>query len=47
VRDLQRVKAINPNASTVIYFNMVLDFPQYKVRKMPSRPRSWANFSLF
>ena len=29
VSDLRRVKAINPNASTVIYFNMVLDFPQY------------------
>ena len=29
--DLRRVKAISPNTTRVVYFNMVLDFPQYKL----------------
>ena len=42
VSDLQRVKAINPNASTVIYFNMVLDFPQYKLHQDMLANPHWA-----
>ena len=40
--DLQRVKALNPNATTVIYFNMVLDFPQYKLHQELLANPSWA-----
>jgi hypothetical protein len=39
ISDLGRVKALNPNATTVIYFNMVLDFPQYRLhREMVAHP---------
>ena len=40
--DLQRVKAINPNTTTVIYFNMVLDFPQYKLHQQMLANPHWA-----
>ena len=42
VADLQRVKAINPNASTVMYFNMVLDFPQYELHHQMLANPHWA-----
>ena len=42
VADLQRVKAINPNASTVMYFNMVLDFPQYELHHQMLAHPHWA-----
>ena len=31
---LKQVKAINPNISTIFYYNSVLDFPQYKLHGM-------------
>ena len=31
---LKQVKAINPNTSTIFYYNSVLDFPQYQLHGM-------------
>ena len=31
---LKQVKSVNPNASTIFYYNSVLDFPQYKLHGM-------------
>ena len=42
ITDLQRVKAINPNVSTVMYFNMVLDFPQYELHHQMLANPHWA-----
>ena len=33
VDTLRRVKAIDPNISTIFYYNSVLDFPQYDLAK--------------
>ena len=40
--DLARVKALNPHAITVLYFNVVLDFPQYRLHHdLQAHPGSW------
>ena len=42
IADLQRVKAISPNTTTVMYFNMVLDFPQYELHQQMLANPHWA-----
>ena len=40
VNVLKGVKAINPNVSTIFYYNSVLDFPQYDLAKtMAAKPQ--------
>lgn len=42
VADLRRIKAINPNTTTVLYFNLVLDFPQYRLHfELVADPTVW------
>jgi hypothetical protein len=42
VRQLQRVKAIDPNISTIFYYNSVLDWPFYQLHdKFHQRPDLW------
>jgi len=37
---LRRVKEVNPNVSTIFYYNSVLDFPQYKLHAIVAKDES-------
>eukprot|EP00040_Diaphanoeca_grandis_P032714 m.198979 g.198979 ORF g.198979 m.198979 type:complete len:408 (+) comp32715_c0_seq5:211-1434(+) len=41
VDDLQRIKLKNPNTTTIIYFNLVLDFPQYRLHQEMMAKKDW------
>ena len=41
VQALKAVKSINPNVTGIFYYNMVLDFPQYRLHQEFSKNESW------
>ena len=41
VQALKAVKSINPNVTGIFYYNMILDFPQYRLHQNFAKNESW------